>query len=316
MDHLGEWTWCSPSSSSGARTNLFCCLKQRWRPTKEQGAAACIQHGQIPQNGAFPWKSNMKTQLVTVHQAQPNFQPFSFLLINKTILRNSMDLTMTTKEWSALIHRWCYFYLNPQVYWQYSEPFTPWGTHALERRHYEDCSQSAGTERQNWRNRPRDHYKIEQRTRQFEIWQNKHTKLSCTTNLFLQKENEKKKGKKTKPDGLRRRLTGFALDAPLMLWITTDMWYTHSCKKLPRVRRTWEHKDVCLLAPLTIFGGVLLTNKLTHCQLRYNKVCPCGSWSLISTNRLEVKISWLNWKYNKFNFIFSLMVKCFINLIS
>lgn len=126
----------------------------------------------------------------------------------------------------------------------------------------------------------------------------------------------KKKGKKTKPDGLRRRLTGFALDAPLMLWITTDMWYTHSCKKLPRVRRTWEHKDVCLLAPLTIFGGVLLTNKLTHCQLRYNKVCPCGSWSLISTNRLEVKISWLNWKYNKFNFIFSLMVKCFINLIS
>lgn len=195
MDHLGEWTWCSPSSSSGARTYLFCCLKQRWRPTKEQGAAACIQHGQIPQNGAFPWKSNMKTQLVTVHQAQPNFQPFSFLLINKTILRNSMDLTMTTKEWSALIHRWCYFYLNPQVYWQYSEPFTPWGTHALERRHYEDCSQSAGTERQNWRNRPRDHYKIEQRTRQFEIWQNEHTKLSCTTNLFLQKENEKKRKK-------------------------------------------------------------------------------------------------------------------------
>lgn len=290
-------------------TGQIFLLSQATLKANKRRAAACTQHCQTPQNGAFPSRSNMKTQLVTTHYAQSNFQPFSFLLIN--LLIKPYRGTAWTWPWPqrhdlhcpALTHRRCCFYLNSQVHRQYSEQFTPWDTHALEWRRYEDCSRSAGTERQNWRNRRQDHYKIEQRIWQFEIWidlnwmQNKHTKLSCTTNLFLQRKMKKKKRqKKTKPDGLRRRLPGFALDAPLMLWITRDTWYTLSCRKLPRVGRTWEHNDVCLLAPSTIFRGVLLTNKLTHCQVRYNKACPCGSRSLVSTNRLEVKPADLNWK--------------------
>lgn len=62
-----------------------------------------------------------------------------------------------------------HFYLSSHVHWQYSECFIHLDTHALEWRHYEDCSQSAGIEKLNWRNHPQDHYKREQWIWQFKV---------------------------------------------------------------------------------------------------------------------------------------------------
>lgn len=47
-------------------------------------------------------------------------------------------------------------------------------------------------------------------------------------------------------------------------------------------------------APSTIFGGVLMTNKLTHCQVISNKDSLCASLSLISAKRVVVRPGDLN----------------------
>lgn len=61
-----------------------------------------------------------------------------------------------------------------------------------------------------------------------------------------------------------------------------------NCPELQRLEITKMYTLTLHKALSIIFGGVLMTNKLTHYQLRCNKVSLCGSLSLISAKRLVV----------------------------
>lgn len=94
---------------------------------------------------------------------------------------------------------------------------------------------------------------------------------------------------KDKPrHGIQIRMTAVPLDAHTSN-VVKHSRQRQSCNKLQGLEVTKMYTLTPHKASAAIFGGVLMTNKLTHCQVSYNKASLCGYLSLISAKRVLVR---------------------------